>query len=320
MNIQIVEPSVTLVDSEQNNYNSLAEALMCKVERCGRIAYKSVNTTGLGATERFIKAIVKRGHYSVLEHVRLMIKIRINSRIAYDIFNCATYHRYIETSKRILPFDDYVIKGNLRAFKEWIEDARAYQCPQSADYIAAWYVNEELSSMFPWVFQPIEWDCPKEFKDNTMIISEDPDYHTFHVVTDRGIMAEWTRHRNDCSYTVESTRYCNYNKKGIVFCQPTPHELLPTLHDEVLWQLSMQQCATIYNELIERGIKPEIARNVLPMSLKSEFMVTMTDEAWKHFLELRTAPDAHPQIRYLANSVHWILNCLWGKPTELKKD
>src|SRR6056297_3855936 len=32
------------------------------------------------------------------------------------------------------------------------------------------------------------------------------------VITDRGVMAEWTRHRIGFSYAIESTRYCNYNK------------------------------------------------------------------------------------------------------------
>ena len=69
----------------------------------------------------------------------------------------------------------------------------------------------------------------------------------------------------------------------------------------------MEACERAYNELIERGCSPQEARSVLPNSLKSEFCVTGTESAWKHFLELRCASDAHPQIIYLADQVKGLL-------------
>jgi thymidylate synthase (FAD) len=39
---------------------------------------------------------------------------------------------------------------------------------------------------------------------------------------------------------------------------------------------------------------------VLPNSLKTEIVVTMNLREWRHFLRLRTAPEAHPQMREIA--------------------
>ena len=36
---------------------------------------------------------------------------------------------------------------------------------------------------------------------------------SFNVILDNGILREWTRHRI-ASYSVESTRYCDYSSKG----------------------------------------------------------------------------------------------------------
>ena len=52
-----------------------------------------------------------------------------------------------------------------------------------------------------------------------------------------------------------------------------------------------------YRKLIELGAKPEEARAILPNSLKTEIVVTMNLREWRHFLKLRTAINAHPQMR-----------------------
>lgn len=45
------------------------------------------------------------------------------------------------------------------------------------------------------------------------------------------------------------------------------------------------------------------ARAVLPNSLKIEIVVTMNLREWRHFLKLRCAPDAHPQMQQLARQI-----------------
>lgn len=62
----------------------------------------------------------------------------------------------------------------------------------------------------------------------------------------------------------------------------------------------MQKIEESYNYLIEKGVKPQEARSLLPNSLKTEIIVTMNLREWRHFFKLRTTLRAHPQMREIA--------------------
>lgn len=131
---------------------------------------------------------------------------------------------------------------------------------------------------------------------------------SFKIVCDRGVTHEIVRHRI-ASYAQESTRYVNYNKKGMQFINPSfwqydcVQEGSP-IPNEVkmknIWHVHMEACERAYNELIELGAKPEEARSVLPNSLKTEIVITMNLRELRHFLKLRTSKYAHPQMVQVA--------------------
>lgn len=52
-----------------------------------------------------------------------------------------------------------------------------------------------------------------------------------------------------------------------------------------------------YLTMIENAATPQIARSVLPNSLKTEIVMTMNLREWRHFFSLRADKVAHPQIR-----------------------
>lgn len=116
---------------------------------------------------------------------------------------------------------------------------------------------------------------------------------------DRGVSHEIVRHRLG-SYSQESTRYCNYSKKKfgkeVSFIDLRPF-LLESQHN--LWVTSLEQSEYYYFDLLERGASPQIARSVLPNSLKTEIVVTYNLREWMHFFTLRTSEAAHPQMREL---------------------
>ena len=62
----------------------------------------------------------------------------------------------------------------------------------------------------------------------------------------------------------------------------------------------MMESELAYKALIESGCSPQEARAVLPNSLKTEVVMTANLREWRHFFNLRTAPDAHPQMREVA--------------------
>jgi thymidylate synthase (FAD) len=120
------------------------------------------------------------------------------------------------------------------------------------------------------------------------------------IICDRGVTHEIVRHRI-ASFAQESTRYVNYNKKGMQFIQP--NFWVGDDYKCVIWENIMRTCEEAYNKLIESGAKPEEARSVLPNSLKTEIVVTANLREWRHILKLRTAKVAHPQARQVFNMI-----------------
>lgn len=115
-------------------------------------------------------------------------------------------------------------------------------------------------------------------------------------ICDRGVSHEIVRHRM-ASYAQESTRYCNYSKGkfGGEMVVIKPYFFDAT--ELAFWKDACETAEDTYMYLVENGKSPQEARTVLPNSLKTELIMSTNYREWRHFLRLRTAPDAHPQIR-----------------------
>jgi len=137
------------------------------------------------------------------------------------------------------------------------------------------------------------------------------------IITDRGVTHEIVRHRL-ASYSQESTRYCNYSKDKFgneitVIC---PVEFIPvwdTTLDAAIaypnpklvaqflgWIAAMEAAQAEYFGMISNGATPQLARSVLPNSLKTEIVMTANLREWRHFFKMRASSGAHPQLRTLA--------------------
>jgi len=120
-------------------------------------------------------------------------------------------------------------------------------------------------------------------------------------ICDRGVSHEIVRHRI-ASYSQESTRYCNY-AKGQFNGEITviePCFLVPGTEGYDMWYKACLVAEHLYFKMLDWGCKPEEARAVLPNSLKTELVMTANIREWRHFLKLRTAKAAHPQMREIA--------------------
>lgn len=135
---------------------------------------------------------------------------------------------------------------------------------------------------------------------------------TIKFTTNRGVTHEMVRHRI-ASYAQESTRYVNYSKdkngNGInVLDIATGFNYdLDDINDKakyVVWQQAMKSAEATYLKLIELGATPQEARDVLPISTKTEINMTCNLREWKHFIKLRASKPAHPEIRMLAIQVY----------------
>ena len=144
--------------------------------------------------------------------------------------------------------------------------------------------------------------------DDLKYLCEPTEYHhkryTVKFILDRAILAEFTRHRK-FSFMAESTRYCNYSKgkfnNELTFIEPC--WLTPDMKSNLTYLNyvdTLQKIEDTYITLTKNGWKAEEARNILPLSLKTELYMCGFAEDWKKFFELRTASNSHPQARELA--------------------
>lgn len=148
---------------------------------------------------------------------------------------------------------------------------------------------------------------------------------TVKFTVDRGISHEIVRHRI-ASFAQESTRYCNYSKGKfggeLTFIQP------PFVSDEDVekwysenenewwkiptvqwnWLMSANIAEENYLECINKDLPPQLARDILPTSLKTEVVMTANWREWRHFLKLRAAKDAHPQMQEVAVPLLYKMN------------
>lgn len=125
---------------------------------------------------------------------------------------------------------------------------------------------------------------------------------SFRIVTDRGISHEIVRHRL-ASYAQESTRYCNYSSsKFDNQCSFIMPEMLSSTQKNH-WENACKNAEKSYFDMIHSGCSPQVARAVLPNCLKTEIVMLANFREWRHFISLRGALAAHPQIRPLAYDI-----------------
>ena len=131
----------------------------------------------------------------------------------------------------------------------------------------------------------------------------------FRFTVDRGITHEIVRHRI-ASYAQESTRYCNYSgeKFGKEITVIEPPGLDP--HSRAQWVLACKGAEIHYFNMLQFGCSPQIARSVLPTCTKAEIVMKCNMTEWKHFIRVRSAAGAHPQMIPVAKEVLAILTTI----------
>lgn len=110
---------------------------------------------------------------------------------------------------------------------------------------------------------------------------------------DRGISHEWVRHRIG-SYTQESTRFVNYEKRGEI------EVIRPEGIDPILdsgWHDAIATACAAYLNLVHKGVSPQAARSVLPNALATTLVATYNLRSWRQFFMMRTTRETHPDFR-----------------------
>ena len=122
--MKIIEPYIELEDKIDG------QAILKKIERIGRVCYKSENRITKDSAERFVKSILDRGHESVLEHVSISVRVICDRGVSHEIVR----HRvasYSQESTRYCNYSNDKFGNELTFimpswFKSNIEDLNNY--------------------------------------------------------------------------------------------------------------------------------------------------------------------------------------------------
>lgn len=133
--------------------------ILQKLERCGRVCYKSEDKITEGSAEKFIGMILKSGHESVLEHEKLTVKFICDRGVTHEIVR----HRIASYSQESTRYCNYSKDkfGNELTFIRpcfWADDSEEYAVwKQAMEEIEKTYVKlislgakpEEARSILP---------------------------------------------------------------------------------------------------------------------------------------------------------------------------
>jgi len=132
---------------------------------------------------------------------------------------------------------------------------------------------------------------------------------TFYIKASRVLTHELVRHRIG-SYSQRSQRYVKETEPNYI----TPPELLPDQSQEhqkqkpgAIFHNVMETCWKGYRALLQAGIKPEIARYVLPNACTTQIICTWNFRELRHIIKQRTSPRALPEMRQVALKIKEIM-------------
>ncbi|MDD5486017.1 MAG: FAD-dependent thymidylate synthase [Dehalococcoidales bacterium] len=127
---------------------------------------------------------------------------------------------------------------------------------------------------------------------------------TFYIRASRVLTHELVRHRI-ASYSQRSQRYVKETEANYI----TPPELSEdgNSRNVQVFHQAISAAWEAYRQLLEAGVKPEIARYVLPSACATEIICTWNFREIRHILELRTSPAALPEFRDVAGKIKEIM-------------
>lgn len=127
---------------------------------------------------------------------------------------------------------------------------------------------------------------------------------TFYIRASRALTHELVRHRI-ASYSQRSQRYVKETKEDFI----APPEFSEEANPEatLCFRQAMSGAWDAYRRLLNMGIKPEIARYVLPNACATEIICTWNFREIRHIIQLRTGPSALPEFQAVAEKIKEIM-------------
>lgn len=292
--MKLIESSVQIIE-EKDPYKM--------IELAGRTCYKSEDKITENSAKEFVDRMIKLGHGAMLEHGTIYLTIDGEDP------NLSKIQSNPHTKVNLVPYEVLTESNYTISYKAYITTNLRV------------LVENNLKELLCYQVEPTEHHEKRI---------------TAKFICDRGVSHEFVRHRV-FSFVQESTRYCDYSKdkfgNDITYIIPSWLDLpegkysnwdndwcdvseLKLLYPEVdnlsdpanCFLQSIKNAEYYYFMLINRGWKPQQARQVLPNATKTELVMTGFESDWEHFFELRCSGAAHPDAKKLADELKSLMN------------
>ncbi len=199
--MKIVEPGFEILDELDG------DAILRKIERCGRVCYKSEDKINAYSAPNFISRIIVSGHESVLEHFSFTVRFVVDRGVSHEIVRhrLASYSqestRYCKYADEITVIKPCYLSQPSAAYTYWEQSCKtAEECyigmlragcsPQEARAVLPnslkteivmtanlrewrWFFKQRISSAAHPQIREIAASLLKELKERIPVVFED---------------------------------------------------------------------------------------------------------------------------------------------------
>jgi thymidylate synthase ThyX len=295
--MKIETPHIEILDSKNH--------VMKDIEVAARNCYLSYDKVKEGSDVEIVHNLIKRGHNAMLEFGKNVIftckYYGFDPDIREFLFE-TRLHRFVNATYNEVD-DRWIYSMNPRTALD-IYQSNLPETEHEALKGFRFLIENVYSNLIlkkddgvrdpDWdIFQTVETDI---LNDKELFVHEQV---TVKAVTNRTVLAQWTRHRI-ASFAVTSMRYINWtkNKFGseLTFIAPTWYAN-ESDGKSLYWYRSCKRSEMEYFSAIESGMKPEEARcKVLP-DVRTDIICKASLEEWSHIFKERCSKAADPEIR-----------------------
>lgn len=286
------------------------EDILKHIELCGRTCYKSEDKITDTSAEKFVNMLKKNKHRSVLEHGTVYLWTKDTSYNFMGVWRSDLFDKYDKNPYSIAYMDgpEVYITTNYRVIIEngWEKDLN--------------FIDDEFG-MFHEPRYTFRITCSRAIaneivRHRVMSFSQESTRYCDYANKNKfGSDLQFIIPSRFINIIPEGYAYKNGNwRMGLIEQFSVDPPVITTIPDSL--KVSHKECYIIekyldtlhtseynYIKLSELGLKPEEARGILPLDLKTDLIVTGTLKQWKEFFELRCAKSAHPDIQVIANEI-----------------
>ena len=250
------------------------------VARCARVCYAS-ETDSKESNERLVKSLENRGHTSMFRHESRYFIIK-QYEIGRDLYRKIYYEL---RQYNHCPYIEFV---------NW----------KGITYISCngdFYRNSDYSKLINLI---------KDYEVDSMEFDATNDgfnlmRYTFCVVTQISTSRELNRVSPN-NIAEQSTRYVDFGKKGgITICLPHWWDT-SSKFKKLIYKTYWKGCEVMYYLALKLGMKPEDAREFLPLCTATKCVYTYSIDEWQHILDLRyrgITGKPHPNAKVVASEI-----------------